>query len=139
MSKEESDRWGQDRKRERRIATTKGAGRHWDEDRPRIRTASKELRKTEHTRARLDVECRKRLIARVLDQGRDASLQVALEALPMPGGAAVTLLPIETAPIAVGCRCPARVHHLDPAKLSTEAWEGKPGRPRVVAVQRVSV
>ncbi len=133
---------------ERHRRTAEGANRRWnDEARPLVVFSSKALRMFERPRARLDVVCRRRLIARVLNTGVPGAYEVAIEAVPVgaasptPGGWAMHVLPLDgTGPrVKVACRCSERLHHLDPTKLRAEAWDGQPGKPRPIGVSDVLV
>jgi hypothetical protein len=137
--KEEADRWYEAQGRMRRIETVRGRDRHWKPDRPRARTSSSALRRIEQETTRLDVVCRRRLIARVIDKGREVPLELMIEAVPVTGGwgTALTFLPLGSVGLIVVCRCSERTHELDPGKLRHEAWQGKPGHPRVVVVRDV--
>ncbi len=130
--------WVRMRWSERHRRTAEGANRQWDdEDRPLVVFSSKALRLFERPRARLDVVCRRRLIARVLNTAVPGSYEVAIEATPVgapsptPGGWAMHVLPIEDAgpQVKVACRCSERLHRLDPLKLRSAAWEGRTGKP----------
>ncbi len=97
--------------------------------------------------------CRGSCVARVLGTDTPGVYQIAFEvvgsgkgmpatvapadAAPFPGWA-LTLLPDDVGvPVLVACRCPRRVHTLDPARLRAEAWTGRPGHPREVGVSAV--
>jgi len=140
--------WVEMRWNERHRRTADGLNRQWtDEDRPLVVFSSKALRLFERPRARLDVVCRRRLVARVLSTAVPGAYEVAIEAVPVgvpgptPGGWAMHVLPLDgTGPhVKVACRCSERLHQLDPIKLRTAAWEGQPGRPAECGVASVSI
>ncbi len=141
--------WRRGRLRERGRQTADGAGRHWDDEaRPLVKSSSKALRRMERHRARLDVVCRRRsLIARVLGTAAPGVYEVALEAVPagvvgnLAGGHGITLLTLDDvgSRVKVACRCPERMHYLDPLKLRANAWEGRPGKPHEVGVSSVLI
>ncbi len=145
--------WVRERKRE----LAEGARRHWNSDdgKPRVRSQVRGLRNFQTHRARLDIVCRRRLIARVLAKDEHAyGFEVAMEAIGASGGQTATiahpdgrltagyglnLIDVETGPIAVGCRCSRQIHQLIPMLLNAEArmFAPRPGKPRVVSVSRV--
>jgi hypothetical protein len=143
----DDDSYAQRRLVERQRETAAGRGRHWDDPaRPKVESSSVGLRRLERHRARLDVLCRRRVLARVLGTATPGAYEVAIEAVPVGtlegavGGWGVTLLALENvgvSGVAVACRCEVRMHHLDPVRLRAEAWQGRPGKPRVVGVSAV--
>jgi hypothetical protein len=137
--------WAERRKAEIDRETAAGGRRHWDEERghrPAIRSSSKQLRRTETARQRLQVLCRSRCIAVVLQGAELGELEVAIEPKLVDSGIGygfhvLDLTTIGNVPVVVGCRC-GRRHHLDPHKLRAQAWEGQPGKPHVVGVAEVA-
>lgn len=150
----EDEEWVADRLRE--IAA--GARRHYDPERPRIRSRHSALRKIETPRAVLDVLCRRSVVARVLRTRDNTGLEVAFDVIsPSPSagrrqagqkdhddrrdddrrddddGFALVIVPIADTDIVVGCHCRARVHLLDPVALKREALIPDTRRPREVA------
>jgi len=134
--------WRAARWRDRARKTAAGSGRHWtDPARPVVRSSSAALRRYESPRVRLDVVCRRRLLARVLGTDTPGVYDVAYEAAPTASkggwGVQSDALGDVGAVILVACRCSARMHHLDPMKLRAQAWEGRPGKPHEVGVSDV--
>lgn len=145
---DEATVWVAARTRERGRSTAEGAGRHWDDEaRPLVKSSSKALRRLERPRARLDVLCRRRLIARVLGTTTPGAYELAFEATPagivgdVVGGYMTHILKLDDvgARVKVSCRCSQRMHHLDPLKLRDAAWDGRPGKPREIGAALVAV
>lgn len=139
------DEWAERRRAEREREIAAGSGRHWtpEQARPAVKSSSKQLRRVEAKRQRLQVLCRSRCIAVVLEGASPGAMEVAIEpkstgGLPGDGYGLhiLDLLAVGNGPVIVGCRNCAP-HGLDPHKLRAEAWEGQPGRPRVVGVSDV--
>lgn len=136
---------------ERQRATAAGENRPWSTDRgrPGVKASSAALRKIEPRRQLLQVLCRSRCVAVVLraeptnHEGHTSSrLELWIEATPVAGGSGHALQNFDLDTLgntaaAVACRC-SQVHQLDPHKLRAEAWQGRPGRPRVLGVSDVS-
>jgi len=139
-----------DFRRDRQRALAEGDRRHWDAERPRVRTQSRALAGMAKDRARLDVRCRRRLIARVMEREAGDGLEVVMETVGAGGGRAAsvvtadgvtsgyasTILPVGDGPITVGCRCRRHSHVLDDSRLIA-AMRYQPGRPGEVGVSEV--
>lgn len=139
-------RTDEDFRRERMRAISEGEKRHWDKSRPLVKTESRTLRGMWKDRVRLDVVCRRRLIARVLERETRDGLEIAMETVGagsmtsvegMPYGYASTIVSVGDGPIVVGCRCARRRHKLDDGRLITLAMGYRPGRPGEVGVSAV--
>jgi hypothetical protein len=138
-----NDEWADRQRIEKARREAAGEGRHWsaEEERPRVRSTSRVLRRYQKDRQRLQVLCRSRCVAVVLSEGRPGDLSLAIEAVQKDDSAGAAfytfdLVEVGNGPVALGCRCGTK-HDLDPHKLRAEAWEGQPGRPRHIGVADV--
>ncbi len=113
-----------------------------------VESQSRALRHFQRDRALVDVVCRRRLIARVLDDDGSYRLaadmvgsregRAALVSGDMPSsGYAINTWVLAGADASVPCRCRRRRHILDGGRLNAEAIQARPGRPREVAVASV--
>lgn len=135
-------------RRDRMRAMAEGEKRHWTQESPKIKTQSQTLRGLWKDRARLDVFCGRRFIARVLERERRDGLEIAMETVGagsmttvegMPYGYASTVVHVGDGPITVGCRCNCHLHRLDDSRLITAAMNNRPGQPGEVGVSAVEV
>lgn len=121
-----------------------GVGRHWsDPVRPRVKSSSRGLRRTEPGRAWADVLCGQSVVARLLATDTPGRYELAFEAVQVSptGGWGVTIVALDviSEPIPVACHCSVRMHYLAPGKLAVEGESGPPkrGKPRRVPVARM--
>ena len=106
-----------------------------------MKSLSRDFRGMWKERTRLEIICRRRLIAKVLEREEWPGLEVAMEVVPVSADArsgwASERSVIGDGPILVGCRCGRGRHVLEDSSLREMAMQYRPGRPGEVGVSAV--